>query len=761
MSTMQGRVRQWALVEGVRQVHSDLLVARAPTGPRSTRRAGHVFVAVQPVDNAVHGRAACALVAETIATALNNNRGGSITSALRRAFAAAHDALCAHNGHVPPPQRTLVGACCVVVHNTTLYIAQVQPAHAWVQHNGHLRAFPPAAETVLVDAPHALGSPLYTPPEFMHVSVAVGDVLVLCSPEVVHALGPGEVEMVLRTSDANAVADGLYDLCAAAQVYAAHVLVIEWAMMAPERVEERHGHAHPLQHPLDDARVPDVLAHEQSLPTNAIATRTEHHGSKGGTHATLRTSQPHTPSTSARSHNEHGTGTHPAAPPPVFAPPRGSRRNKKGSRPATQPAHTLRSRWRRMSWRWLATMLLACVVALVGLAVQQIRGRDTGVALAAITQVERALAEAERASTPAAAQQALATAQTTLRADVEPLVQSGAITTSRAVVWQEYSEVLGRYEQAMIAINRVSFVDDLHRVASLPGDEGLINRIVLGTPAQPGANPPLFLLDRSGSRVWEAGRPTALLDNATVVADKPVARVREALWRGDKLILLERGDRTAPTYRLLYQDGAQWVETHLARTDTMAPLDGDLPMATFGGNLYVWDRNAKQVWQYRAGQLSQPPTPTLGNIGGAVLDKVVDIAVDDRTYLLNSDGSIVVIENGAVVQQQPAPQLATPLSTTARFVVTGDWTSADGARQSGAIYVLDTQHERVVQLDKGTGAVVQQLETRRHGTLNQLTDLAVDEAGRMLYLANGKDVLRTPLQPPPSFSVPAPPEPAK
>jgi hypothetical protein len=537
------------------------------------------------------------------------------------------------------------------------------------------------------------------------------------------------------------------------------MLAIEWVINAPELegAQETLAHAHAAKRTHNRAR---ALAHEQSLPPSTVALPRDRRGSKRPAHATLRDTPSRASNTPAPRHDKHRAPSHTAAPTANAPFPRASRSGKRNKHSA-QPAHTKRSSQRRMPWRWLATLLLACVVALVGGAVQQSRGRSTGVALAAIAQVERSVTEAERAGTPATAQQALAAAQTTLRTDVEPLVQSGVITTSQTVVWQEYSEMLDRYEQAMLAINRVSFVDELHNVATLPGDEGLINRIVLGAPAQPGGTPLLFLLDRSGSQVWEAGRSTPLIDNQTVVADVPVTRVRDALWRGDKLLLLERSDQTGAAYRLLYQNGEQWVGTTLARTDTMAPLDGDLPMATWGGNVYVWDHNTKQVWQYSAGQLSQPPTPTIGNIGGVALDKVVDIAVDRRLYLLNSDGSIVVIENGAVVHQWPAPQLAVPLSTTARFVVTGDWTSADGAQQPGAIYVLDSQHERVVQLNKATGAVVQQLESRRHGILNQLTDLAVDEAGRMLYLANGRNVLRTPLTMPPTWSAPVTPEPAK
>jgi hypothetical protein len=153
--------------------------------------------------------------------------------------------------------------------------------------------------------------------------------------------------------------------------------------------------------------------------------------------------------------------------------------------------------------------------------------------------------------------------------------------------------------------------------------------------------------------------------------------------------------------------------------------------------------------------------PTIGDVGGMTFHNVVDIAVDERTYLLNSDGSIVVLHNGQVVQHWGVPQLPTPISTVARFVVTPSWTNTDGVHQPGAIYLLDTQHERVVQLDATTGSVVQQIQARRPGMLNQLTDLAIDERNHMLYLANGTDVLRTPIPLPPQFTTPAPAEPAK
>jgi hypothetical protein len=177
----------------------------------------------------------------------------------------------------------------------------------------------------------------------------------------------------------------------------------------------------------------------------------------------------------------------------------------------------------------------------------------------------------------------------------------------------------------------------------------------------------------------------------------------------------------------------------------MAPIDGDLPITAFGKDVYVWDRDQRQLWQYTGKDLSAPPVAFISDTGGAALDTVVDVAADGRVYLLNSDGSILVIENGRVVQQFPAPQLAVPISTVVRFVVTPDSVAADGAPQPGAIYVLDTLNERVLQIDKRTGALVQQIQARRHGMLNQLTDLAVDETRGVLYLANGTQVIQTEL----------------
>ena len=739
MFPLHPHVHQWALVAGARQPHNDLVVCT--TIPR---RNNHVFVVADAVGDAIHGHAACVLVTRAITAALHEDIGGSVTTAVRRACAVAHAALCAHNNDASAEQRALVGVSCAVMHHATLYIAQVQPAHAWVQHNGDVRILPTVDDQLPVMA-HALGGAAYTPPEFVHVPLVAGDTLVMCSQTVARSVDRERAAVLLQANDGVRVADALANVCVASRMYAGHVLVVEW-LPAPQPVVR--GTAHATRVPSDPVQAARVLAHEQALPTGTIVVQADRSDrAPRRTHATPPSDDERMPGTPPRTSTDRATS------------PRRTNASSK-QRPPTPPRGGPR-RVGRGPVRLIGALLVACVIALVNLGVQQIQQRPARVALAAIAEVDRSVGVAERARAPLAAQQALAAAQTTLHGDVEPLVQTGVITTSTPTLWNEYTNALQRYEQAQRTINRVAFVDDLHTVAALPQGEGLINRVVVGTPAQPGAAPPVFFVDRSSGRVWEAGKTTPMVQNGDVVGDVPVARLREALWRDNKLLVLERGDGTAPTYRLLYQDGGQWTATTLVRSDTMAPVNGDLPIATHGGNLYVWDRDTQQVWQYTAGQLSAPPVPTIGDVGGMTFHNVVDIGVDERTYLLNNDGSIVVLHNGAVVQHWGVPQLATPISTVARFVVTPSWTNTDGVRQPGAIYLLDTQHERVVQLDATTGSVVQQIQARRPGMLNQLTDLAVDERNRMLYLANGTDVLRTPIPLPPQFTTPAPAEPAK
>ena len=100
----------------------------------------------------------------------------------------------------------------------------------------------------------------------------------------------------------------------------------------------------------------------------------------------------------------------------------------------------------------------------------------------------------------------------------------------------------------------------------------------------------------------------------------------------------------------------------------------------------------------------------------------------------------------------PVPRLAVPVQSITRFYVTP--AVVDGrtgkTRTEGTIFLLDTLNERVIQISKTDGKVIQQMQARGRGPLNRLMDLEVDAAHGAIYLANGNQILRARLpQPPP------------
>ncbi|HWQ14763.1 MAG TPA: hypothetical protein VNL77_18335, partial [Roseiflexaceae bacterium] len=86
------------------------------------------------------------------------------------------------------------------------------------------------------------------------------------------------------------------------------------------------------------------------------------------------------------------------------------------------------------------------------------------------------------------------------------------------------------------------------------------------------------------------------------------------------------------------------------------------------------------------------------------------------------------------------PQVDPPLAAATRFFVSG------ASPEAGSIFLVDAANERIVQIDKLTGALIQQIRARPGSgfDLELLSAVAVDEttARPRLYLVNGGQVLR-------------------
>jgi hypothetical protein len=99
-----------------------------------------------------------------------------------------------------------------------------------------------------------------------------------------------------------------------------------------------------------------------------------------------------------------------------------------------------------------------------------------------------------------------------------------------------------------------------------------------------------------------------------------------------------------------------------------------------------------------------------------------------------------------VISDLSPSTITPPINEVTRLAVTGP-------PDAGSIFLLEPINERIIQIDKVTGAVVQQITVRSDDDLrlDELAALFVDDSGArpILYIANGGSLLRAELPAPP------------
>jgi hypothetical protein len=84
------------------------------------------------------------------------------------------------------------------------------------------------------------------------------------------------------------------------------------------------------------------------------------------------------------------------------------------------------------------------------------------------------------------------------------------------------------------------------------------------------------------------------------------------------------------------------------------------------------------------------------------------------------------------------PPVDPPVISASRFYVSGS--------TAGSIFLLESGTSRIIQLDKETGAFIQQIRAQPTDSivLDQMIDLYVDESSvrPILYIVNGGEVIR-------------------
>jgi hypothetical protein len=316
-----------------------------------------------------------------------------------------------------------------------------------------------------------------------------------------------------------------------------------------------------------------------------------------------------------------------------------------------------------------------------------------------------------------------------------------------------YDQIQREYERLVAAIQKLTYFNDLVEITHHPVAGGLFGSVVVPPPPQgiteTGAFGSIYALDSNAGVLYRLPKNGGALEPFLRPDDSinglAVGMVKSQEWRVDNIIAIAQSGEGGP-FTFYFRSADHWSYSNLAGSSEWRSVSKRFRAVNYEGNLYVWGATPGQVLKYTSGHYGDFPIPWIKDDGGHKTDMAVDLAVDGQIYLLQTDGHILVFASG-VFQREITPQGINPPLVTASgfFVTTND-------PESGSIFLVDTNNERIIQLDKQTGALIQQVRARPESPirLNQLTSAYVDNAGRLaLYLVNGGQIVRAALPDPP------------
>lgn len=238
-----------------------------------------------------------------------------------------------------------------------------------------------------------------------------------------------------------------------------------------------------------------------------------------------------------------------------------------------------------------------------------------------------------------------------------------------------------------------------------------------------------FLLDQEGGRVMElpigeGGSARVVFQQGVLAGAVKASRPLYIVWwqpeggEGRLLVLddqrhlfsLTPGGAAAP---LVLRDGRDW-----------GSLDG---AASYGGNLYVLDVAANQVWRYQPTD-SGFDSERSGILGEADLSGAQGLVVDRDVYLLTKNGGLRRFAHGA---EEPVS-----LAGIDRGLLAPSCVTPDG---QGGMLVVDRGNKRLVSLS-ARGDFQAQFVSR---TFTDIRSAAVDSDGGLLYVLVGDSLYAT------------------
>lgn len=705
-------------LSGEPQESSDLVgVATAPVLSMFKQRRGRLFTIVEP--NLPEGGAVCRRLIETIEDEYFKGPSRSVTTALKRAIAAANERLRVENSKAPPDKQLRVGLSCAAMREGDVYIAQVAPANAFILHGGVVkRVF--STYSIVPDtsgngsnrASDSLGSQLEPEVNFAYSRLEEGDMVVLASGSYWKLMPDRYIMEAARHLDPEMAASELY------ASYTAHtrrptisIIVVRMASLPATRQDDGNGR-------MGESRPAVATAEPRAKPQMRDGrSRTEKvaAGKDGEIDAAP------VPSLLGRLKGERPRGSIPLYPPgpplePVGKPSvriRDTRQQQRGQRSG--------------SLRWilrLAVMLLLAAVfvllANVGMSLWTSWQLGDPTALIQEAQVKRS--EAAAATDKSSARTLLAESHRlllrALRAKDDPSTR--AMTDSVLAEIDQIDQAV-RIDKATVLVDFSSIVEEKGDVTQLvlDGDSLYVldegqDRILK------------YVLTPDGKGVQDPGNHRVLAKRGDKLDGAVVGDLLSLIWMpagqlrtSPALFSLESGrsivaydPKAGGVFRIEVAESQRW--------GTVQAIGG------FAGGLYLLDTKLKGVFYYpptKHGYESEPYT-IVDSRARVDLSKAVDIALDGNLYVLEGGGTIKRFSREGRPLDFDGELPGGPVKGPRALYASANTRS---------LYLLDTQGERIVQFSQDGKLQRQFKADGKAVSFRELRDIFVDEASRRLY----------------------------
>lgn len=279
------------------------------------------------------------------------------------------------------------------------------------------------------------------------------------------------------------------------------------------------------------------------------------------------------------------------------------------------------------------------------------------------------------------------------------------------------SSILGGLRKTVDEVSRV------HRVTPIDYlDLSLVRDGTIGSVMDV-ADDTLFVLDREDGVV---------LSVSTITRASLVVGGGEILERARSLAAAS--DAAAATFDAAYvltDDEVVAVDASGRSSTSVVSSDGEWQdaqfIAVYGGNVYVLDRSISELYKYAKeadgfGQRQRWLAPGVT----ADFSKVLDLAIDGRVWILQSDGVVLRFDRGGRTnfRIQPIDEFAEPVAFTVPV-------------QGANVWILDRVGKRVVAFDRESGAYVGQWVS---DVLADAVDIAIDEEHETLFILTGEAI---------------------